>query len=305
MTTRLLDFIVIGASKSGTTSLFEYLRTHPDVFVPAGKDAPFFALDDPSTAAWPAFADEQFAQAAGELRWGTVTPRYMEHSQIPDRIHAVMPEVRLVAILRNPIDRALSQYRQQVRRGKEERSFDHAVREQMNAEHAQRIRVLDPPEVATEDTYVIRGEYNRILHGFLATFPREQLLVEFTEDLDSEPETVLQRVFAHLDVDDEFVPPNLSEHYHEGGSKERLPWLLPLARRLGPLRALWHRVPRSRRQAAWRWFFTTGNVRPEPAPEIGPNTRKALAEFWRHDVEALEALVGRQTPWRDFQDHAS
>jgi hypothetical protein len=305
MTARLLDFIVIGASKSGTTALFEYLRTHPDVFIPAGKDAPFFALDEPSMEAWPAFAAEQFVEAAGELRWGTVTPRYMEHSQVPGRIHDVIPDVRLVAILRNPIDRALSQFRQQVRRGKEDRSFDIAVDEQIDSEHALRVRLVDPPEVATEDTYVIRGEYSRILQGFLANFPRDQLLVEFSEDLDSQPEAVLQRVFAHLDVDDEFVPPNLTERYHVGGSKERLPWLVPLVHRLGPLRALWHRVPRSRRQAAWRWFFTTGNVRSEPAPEIEPETRSKLAEFFRDEVEALEALVGRQTPWCDFQKFTS
>lgn len=300
MTTRLLDFIVIGASKSGTTSLFEYLRTHPQIFIPAGKDAPFFALDDASLSAWPSFAAEQFSGAEAELRWGTVTPRYMEHSEIPTRVRAVMPEVHLVAIVRNPIDRALSQYRQQVRRGKEQRSFEVAVHEQIRDEHAQRTRLLDPPEVPTEDTYLIRGEYNRILQGFLAVFPRDRLLVEFSEDLDNEPGIVLQRVFAHLGVDDEFVPPNLAERYHEGGSRERLPWLVPLARRLGPVRALWHRVPRSRRQAAWRWFFTTGNVRPEPAPEIEPQTRRELAEFFRQDTEALEALVGREVPWVDF-----
>ena len=137
---RLLDFVVIGASKSGTTSLFRYLRTHPAIFIPASKDVPFFSADKWLDRGWAAIRQEEFCGAPADARWGTVTPRYMEDPRVPKRIQRLMPEIKLVALLRNPIDRALSQFRQQVRRGKESRSFEEATFELMRSDAAQRAR---------------------------------------------------------------------------------------------------------------------------------------------------------------------
>ena len=113
-----LDFLVIGAAKAGTTSLFEHLRRHPEIALPADKEAPFFATDVRYSRGWDRYLKSTFWEADPARRWGTITPQYMggtvfepartavtagggydEHT-LPLRIHERLPEARLIAVLR-------------------------------------------------------------------------------------------------------------------------------------------------------------------------------------------------------------
>ena len=106
-TSKFLDFVVIGASKSGTTSLFHYLGEHPSIWLPPSKDAPFFSADEWFEKGWGWMLEDTFRGAPIDQLWGTVTPRYMEDDRVPERMVGLMPHLKLVALLRNPIDRAL------------------------------------------------------------------------------------------------------------------------------------------------------------------------------------------------------
>lgn len=289
--TRPLDFVGIGASKSGTTALFRYLRTDPDLYLPPDKDAPFFAVDRYYEAGWDRFAVEFFAQAPRAALWGTITPRYMEDPGVPERIAATMPEVRLIALLRNPIDRAHSQYRQQVRRGKEDLPFGARVEACL-----ERGAGSDPA-----DRILYPGNYARALGRFLEHFPADRLLVLYSEELASDPQAVIDRVRIFLGLPPGFVPPNLGKRYHVGGQRERFPGMVRGLRRIGLLRRLWRLLPRRRRAGFWTWFFTQGNVVEEAPPEVEPPVRRRLADHYREDVAALEALVGQPVPWDDFR----
>lgn len=290
---RFLDFLVIGASKSGTTALFRYLRTDPELYLPPDKDAPFFAVDEHYQAGWPAFAEEFFSEAPDEALWGTVTPRYMEDPRVPARIAATMPEIKLIALLRNPIDRAFSQYRQQVRRGKESRSFEKVVDELLGAapgggEGLERI--LSP------------GRYGETLARFAERFPPERLLVLFTEELEARPQAVIDTIRSFLGLPPGFSPPNLSKRYHVGGDRRRFPGLIPALQRIAPLRWLWHRLPRATRRSLWVWFFTQLDVVRGRGEQIPAPVRRQLVEHYREDVEHLAALTGREAPWSEFRE---
>lgn len=302
MQLKTLDFIVIGASKSGTTTLFQYLRQHPGIFLPSGKDVPFFASRERFDAGWQATVQEFYAGAPVDAVWGAVTPRYMEDAAVPGRIRRIMPEAKLVALLRNPIDRAFSQYRQQVRRTKETRSFAEAIDEQLRAERLAVARNGESGALQTADTYLVRGEYGRILGDFRAHFPAEQLLVVFTDELEERPLALIGAVLEFLGMEPGFEPSNLGRRYHVGGTRQRFPRLMPTARRIAPLRAAWHLLPAARRQAIRTWFFTQANVVPEAAGSVDEALRKRLGDFFRPDVERLEALIGRSTPWEEFRD---
>jgi len=296
---RPLDFAVIGASKSGTTSLFKYLRSHPSVYLPPGKDLPFFAADHAFARGWEASVAEHYAAAPAEALWGTVTPRYMEDSRVPERMRRLMPEVRLVALLRNPIDRAFSQYRQQVRRGKEAREFADAVTRQLEPAVLERARAA-PQELDAGDRYLATGEYGRILRQFLDRFPADRLVVLFSEELDSEPGAVLDRLLAHVGVAPGFRPANLDRRYHLGGTRERFPGLAPRLKKLLPVRRVWRLLPARHRRAAWTWYFTRANVVAEPAPQVFASFRRELTAFFADDVSALETIVGRPVPWPEL-----
>ncbi|HEU4701952.1 MAG TPA: sulfotransferase, partial [Conexibacter sp.] len=187
---RTLDFLVIGVQKGGTTSLWRYLGSHPRIRLPLDKEAPVLASvdgDDPEALA--RFVATEFADAAEDALLGTVTPHYMMGNsrmptgQIAQRVAAVLPHARIVALLRDPIERAISQHRMSVRRGWEARSFDEAARELLEPARAQEAR-----EHATEtNAYLAQGEYGRILSAWREHVPAERTVVALSEQLDADP----------------------------------------------------------------------------------------------------------------------
>jgi hypothetical protein len=207
-----LDFVIIGTQKGGTTSLWQYLRDHPQLWMPRTKEAPFFnkaQADDAAELA--AYMDRRFGEAPDGALLGKATPHYMMGSRRADveriarRIATAFPDVRLIALLRDPLERAVSHYRMAVRRGQEERSFDEAIAD-----------LLDPGQLAdgrsraTEtNSYVVQGEYARILRAYHESLPAEQLHVELTEDLSGDPGAVVDRVLGFLGLPAGFRPKGL------------------------------------------------------------------------------------------------
>jgi hypothetical protein len=286
MKAKLLDFIVIGVHKSGTTALFQYLRHHPRIFIPPEKEVGFFSNDDWFARGWEQFVQEFFARAPRELLWGKITPQYMAYPQVPERLFRKMPEVKLIALLRNPVDRAFSHYRMAVRIGGEKRPFREVVSDQ-----------LEKPDVVN---LLSLGEYGRILRPYLRYFPREQLLVLFTEEFEKHPQVVLDSILTHIELEPGFSPSNLGEPYHRGGTRQRFPWLIPAARRALPFWWLWKALPENRKRVIRFWFQTQINTIPESPPPLETDLRSELIEFYRADVQDLENLIGKNVPWNEF-----
>lgn len=287
MKAKPLDFLVIGAHKAATTALFHYLRHHPQLFLPPEKEVGFFSNDYWWQRGWDAFADEFFGQAPVKVLWGKVTLQYMAYPQVPARIRAVMPEVKLVAMLRNPVDRAYSHYRMAVRTQAEKRSFDDAV-----------MALQQSPDDPTN--YLALGQYGRILSGYVKQFPPTQLLTFFTEDLEKRPELVLDAIAHYLGVDAGFTPSNLGKRYHLGGTRQRFSWLVPTAKQIYPVWWLWKQLPERRRRIIRFWFQTeaaTTSAQPNP---LDSGQRRQLVEYYRSDVQQLEALLGRAVPGEEF-----
>lgn len=318
-----LDFIVIGAQKAGTTSLFEYLRHHPALCLPAAKEVPYFSHDANYSRDWFEYLRKAFPFADPFARWGTVTPQYMvggvydpasdrtgaiaesdEHT-VPTRIHQRLPDARLIAILRDPVERARSHHAMGVLNGWEARPFSQAVDELLTSTALAGARRL--PRETTG--YVVWGEYGRILHGYLDVFPREQLLVLFSAELADEPQAVVRRVLEFLDVDADFVPANLGTSYRQGGSSRRLQWLdlnllqsaVASDRRA---RKLWHAIPEPARRRVDQQFdrlnygLELRNRRPGTTGGAShEDTVGALRAHYAPDARRLARLIGVAAPW--------
>ena len=310
-----LDFLVIGAMKAGTTSLFEYLRTHPGLYVPPAKDLPFFSHDNVYRRGWDAYARAAFDKAPdGRLR-GTVTPQYMGVPRwsaetvalaeahpggvVPERISRLFPRIRLVALLRDPIARAISHYWFSVRHGLERRSLSDALRESLSVSCLSSARRVP----TYTNSYVALGEYGRMLEAYLSRFSRSQLFVGSTETLASDPEGLLGDVWRFLGVDDSHVPENIGLRYHVGSPGRRLPvnpWRLPSAIRATPLRYAWAAIPggtsemlKNRyRTAAFRFSQWNRSRQPRPAERPDPELSKRLRVHYAGDRALLESLVG-------------
>ena len=217
------DFLIIGAQKAGTTSLFEYLIRHPGVAAPNKKELHFFDVPDRFRhgAAWyralfpsldPSFAGHSSRRPVT----GEASPYYLFHPRVPASVAGLFPQVKLIALLRNPADRAYSQYQMWVRAGKEPLSFDDAIAAEPKRLDGAEVRLLadtdhsDP--VHRRHSYLSRGVYVDQLARWTTHFPREQMLILKTEDLFTDTQRIIGQVFDFLGL-----PPaelDLSERYN-------------------------------------------------------------------------------------------
>jgi hypothetical protein len=188
---RKLDFLIAGVQKGGTTALHGFLSRHPGLFLPAAKELHFF---DNEQVNWEApdystlhshFIGRHEHQLAGE-----VTPIYIYWRESMGRIHAYNPDIKIVLLLRDPVERAYSHWLMEVTRKKEIMSFGQAIREGRERNSSQH-RVF---------SYVERGFYSKQIQRVLSHFPREQVLFLKTEDLREKHARTLNSVCAFLGV---------------------------------------------------------------------------------------------------------
>jgi len=300
-----LDFLIVGAQKAGTTTLFEHLRRHPAVSMPMEKEVPFFSSADCDAAAWQTFCDRNFSDASTDTLWGKASPQYMCDPRAPQRIKALMPEVKLVAILRDPIRRTWSHYQMGRRRDTEDRSFETTVCDLLDDEALQvgRNQQLPSHQQGYEpesDFYVTWSEYGRILAGFLQYFERDQILILYTEDLKKQPDATLDRLLTFLGLDPGYRPTSLGREFHRGGSGKYIPHSVRLwFRRRAILYWAWKQLP-VQVQGRLRFRYEQLNIRKTPAtaamPLDGHSYEKLRAHFAR-DFGLLSKIIGSQPDW--------
>ena len=197
------NFIIIGAMKSGTSSLFSYLCRHPSVAPPLRKETHFFNLAMPAgrSLAWYKAHFPLRAEMRGRRLVGEATPEYLFNSKVPGRIADLRP-IKLIAILRDPVERAISHYHHEVRMGREYLSIEDAMRlEDERLEMATRPGREDL-ETYNHASYKKRGLYLEQLERYWRVFPREDVLVVGTRDLHERPAKVVDETLRFLGVAD-------------------------------------------------------------------------------------------------------
>jgi len=195
------DFLIIGAQKCGTTSLYSYLTQHPRVMAGYKKEVHFF--DNPNhfrkgikwyRAHFPCVPNREKSLV------GEATPAYLCHPQVPERVCEAMPRTRLIVLLRNPVDRTFSHYCHRIRHGTETRSFESAIR----------------GGEKKFSSYLARGIYADQLKRWLALFPREQFLILKSEALFQHPEDTFSKVTEFLHLPAWHPDPNMFRKYNAG-----------------------------------------------------------------------------------------
>jgi hypothetical protein len=197
----LPDFLILGAQRAGSSSLFAYVCAHPEVAEPTHKEIHFF--DNNWLRGLPWYRRHFPLRAALRGRTtGEASPYYLFHPAVPERVAATLPDVRLLAILRDPVERAYSAYQLARRQGHETLEFEDALAREDERLAGEEERLLAEPGYQSvahrRFSYRTRGRYAEQLERWYEAFPREQLLVVRSEDLFAEPDETLQTVFAFL-----------------------------------------------------------------------------------------------------------
>lgn len=201
------DFLIIGAQRCGTTSLFHYLAGHPRVAVPQTKEIHFFDLQYEKGIDWylQRFAKTDGGRPARGVIRGEATPYYIFHPHAVRRIKADLPEVKLIALLRNPVERAYSHYWHMVRLHHETLSFEQAVArepERLTGE-LQRTEADGSykSDALVRHSYLSRGIYADQIARVLEYFPRRQVTILKSEDLYAGPQQVFDAVARFLGIE--------------------------------------------------------------------------------------------------------
>jgi hypothetical protein len=273
-TSGLPNFLVIGAMKSGTTSLFNYLRAHPQIFMSPLKEADFF-VEEKNWQRGLNWYRTQFAGASpGSVAIGeasTSYSKYPEYRGVPEKISACLPAVRLIYVVRDPIERIRSHYQHDALVGRERAPIEDAV-------------LADP-------RYVDCSRYAFQLERYLNWFPRERILVIASEELRSSRSSTMRLIYRFLEVDDAFRPDDLDREFYTTQERAAYPsyaWrirriakrYLPAGRRAKEL--IDRIVPASLRRVS-----SDGPAAAASADLVSDTLRARLQELLKDDVREL------------------
>jgi hypothetical protein len=286
-------FILIGAAKSGTSSFYNYVKQHPSVYVSPVAKTNFFVSDFVDGKAriedldftpkqitklnFPVTTLEAYQQLfedipAGKTALGEISPMYLNSFVAAKKLKSSNPNVKLIAMLRNPVDRAYSGYQMQLRQTEEQRDF---------------ASNLDQEEI-----YIRGGFYYEQLKRFFDVFERDQIKIFLFEDFKQNPHQVIQEMFDFIGVDDSFVP-DLGTKFNQGGvpknkglygllfnssltaiAKKTITPLLPLK-------------IRNKLESNLK-----NNLLSKPKP-MTLETRSTLQKIYQEDIVKLEKLINR------------
>jgi len=259
---RYPDFIIIGAQRCGTTSLYDYICMHPSVLKALRKEVHFFDFTykygiDYYLAFFPSkLSSYIYKQITGRtIITGEASPYYLFHPDVPRRMAKYLPKVKLIVLLRNPVDRAFSHYHHERRTGRETLSFEEAIELEEERLKGEEERLLNDEGYISYNhirfAYLRRGIYHEQIRRWLMYYPKEQLLILRSEDLFSRTEEIVLKTLEFINVRSEGS--QLDMDYKIDSSVHS------------------HRM--------------------------NPATRSKLVEFYRPHNRKLEEMLGRKFDW--------
>lgn len=279
--------MIVGAAKAGTTSLYEYVRQHPRVFMPAVKEPSYFTegyglatLDEYLDLFDVARADQVVGESSGS---------YLSSEESPAWIRSALGAIKVIIILRNPARRAFSLYVWMAQEGYERAAtFAEALALEEERKHDPSFRD-HPPQFFHDYMYLSSGFYYEQVKRFIDLFGRESVLVLLFEEFVRDPVAACRQVFGLIGVDDTFTP--TIERHNEGKLPRsiRAQYLLRNAYRLAP----WLRPGRVRDAVCRAGISLNLRLGRAEKPTMSPQTYDDLMSRFAPDIDRLSQLIGR------------
>ncbi|GAB4528860.1 MAG: sulfotransferase [Pleurocapsa sp.] len=291
----LPNFLIIGAAKAGTTSLYKYLEQHPDIYMSSFKEPGFFAFEGqqlnfigPGTQhrinKWSVTDinayQELFQEVKNQKAIGEATPLYLYYPQACDRIKYYIPHAKLIAMLRNPVERAFSNYVWAVQPGAEPiTNFAAAL-----AAEPDRINNNWGPRWH----YKAQGFYYQQLKPYYDTFSPQQIKIFLYEDFVFNPQQVLQDIFQFLEINENF-PLDLSKKHNVSQIPRNKTWH-KFINQPNPIKSLIKPLMPLKFRQNLKQNAQTKNLY---KPQLDPQVRQQLIAEYREDILQLEQLINR------------
>lgn len=267
----LPDFIIIGTQRGGTTSLYHYLTEYAGVFSAMHKEVHFFDDHFSSGLRWyraqfPTSLQKYYIESIAKRRFvtGESSPYYLFHPHVPKRILAAHPKVKLIILLRNPVDRAYSHHWLSTHEGHEKFPFEKAIKYETERLAGELEKMLEDEQYESYNhrhyTYLSRGIYVDQLQNWMRYFPKERFLILKSEDLYGSPAAITRQTLEFLEVP---------------GT----------------------RLDATREFKRYREPTPKGYQNHETPPAMDPDLRKTLIEYFKPHNARLSKLLGRNFDW--------
>jgi len=290
-----VDFICIGPERSGTTWLYQCLKEHPEICVSEPKEVNFF---NTSQSFWRKdlagktnydkgleWYMEHFNHCAGEKIVGEFTPAYLHSPEAPERIHVNFPDVKLIAILRNPVERLYSHYMYTKMKGFYELpSFEEVIEK--------------------EKKFVEESSYFKHLQNYLKHFPQKNILITIYEDIEKNPEAFIKNILEFVGVNSAFVPPSTKTIINPAGAVAARNKAISMRDRVKSLPGGHLAIEIFKKTPFYKKVVDSLATKTGTAKagydKIKPETKKKLLEFYKEDINNLERLLSRDlTAWKN------
>jgi hypothetical protein len=278
----LPTFFVIGAAKCGTTSLDRYLARHPEIHMSPVKEPRFFAEERPDrpfrgNRIGDPEAYERLLESDADVR-GETTPSYSMypfHLGVPERMRQMVPDAKFIYVIRDPVERVVAHYVEQIASGRRTRSLTEALGD------------IDRPE----NPMVCPGRYATQIEHYFEFFPAERMRVIDQDVLRRDRRQALRDAFAFLDVDPDYWDPDFDLVHNVSAQHRQVRVGLAGRLRRSRLRRVFDPMPRAVGAAAVRAGRRLGKG--IERPELEPEVRARLEEIYRPEVERLRVLTGQ------------
>ena len=299
---------MVGAPKCGTTSMYQYLRQHPDIFMHPGKEPNFFADElfdkDPPLEEYL----NNFRNSDGEKIIGEASTWYLYSKEAAKRIKLFDPKAKILIMLRNPVDMIYALHNQLVYGGQENIKY---FRTALDAESERRLGKLMPSNYRDLSylkperlLYRDIGMYEEQVLRYISTFEKSQIHIVIFDDFRQNSEAVYVEVLKFLGVDTSFRPSSFDvfnaskTRIYQGKLIQRFrtnPILLSFTRSLIPY------LIRKRLFKSLSSFYGAVNTKSQKRPPLASDLKKSLTTFFLEDIERLEKLIGRDlTIWKSL-----
>lgn len=289
------NFLVIGAPKAGTSALYYYLKQHPEIYMSPVKEPHFFTFENEQVNCFGPGDRERlrgtttsleeyvklFDQVSGEIAIGEASTTYLGSPKAPERIKYYLPEVKLIAILRNPVDAGYASFLHLLRDG------DETITDFAQALQEEEKRIAKNWDGLWQ--YKTRGFYYAQVKRYFDLFEQEQLKIYRYEDFQQNAVEVLQSIFQFLNIDGSFIP-DMSAQYNVSGMPKD-PILNRMMVKPNPLKSTLNLFLPKEFRKALATKIKEWNFNQYKKPQISPDIRHQLTQEYREDILKLQDLI--------------